>query len=79
MLCLTKQQGPVVQSIVSLIKAFVKDSLSHLVRTQSSMLIFFAETRNVRNKSSSHFFLQIGSVYNIICLKIWHLINKRSR
>ena len=36
-------QGPVVQSIVSLTKLLVNDSLSLLVRLKSSVLIFFAE------------------------------------
>ena len=36
-------QGPVVQSIVSLTKSLVNDSLSLLVRLKSSVLIFFAE------------------------------------
>ena len=35
--------GPVIQSIVSLTKSFVSDSLSLLVRLKSSVLIFFAE------------------------------------
>ena len=35
--------GPVVQSIVSLTKSLVNDSLSLLVRLKSSLLIFFAE------------------------------------
>ena len=35
--------GPVVQSIVSLTKSLVDDSLSLLVRLKSSVLIFFAE------------------------------------
>ena len=35
--------GPVVQSIVSLTKSLVNDSLSLLVRLKSSVLIFFAE------------------------------------
>ena len=35
-------QGPVVQSIVSLTKSLVNDSLSLLVRLKSSVLIFFA-------------------------------------
>ena len=34
-------QGPVVQSIVSLTKSLVNDSLSRLVRLKSSVLIFF--------------------------------------
>ena len=36
-------QGPVVQSIVSLTKSLVSDSLSLLVHLKSSVLIFFAE------------------------------------
>ena len=36
-------QGPVVQSIVSLTKSLVNDSLSLLVRLKSSLLILFAE------------------------------------
>ena len=36
-------QGPVVQSIVSLTKLLVNDSLSLLVRLKSSVLVFFAE------------------------------------
>ena len=39
----SRLQGPVVQSIVSLTKALVNDSLSLLVRLKSSVLIFFAE------------------------------------
>ena len=35
--------GPVVQSIVSLTKSLVNDSLSLLARLKSSELIFFAE------------------------------------
>ena len=35
--------GPVVQSIVSLTKSLVNDSLSLLVRLKSSVLIYFAE------------------------------------
>ena len=35
--------GPVVQSIVSLTKSLVSDSLSLLVCLKSSVLIFFAE------------------------------------
>ena len=35
--------GPVVQSIISLTKSLVNDSLSLLVRLKSSVLIFFAE------------------------------------
>ena len=35
--------GPVVQSIVILTKSLVNDSLSLLVRLNSSVLIFFAE------------------------------------
>ena len=35
--------GPVVQSIVSLTKLLVSDSLSLLVRLKLSVLIFFAE------------------------------------
>ena len=38
-----EQQGPVVQSVVSLTKSLVNDSLSLLVRLKSSVLIFFAE------------------------------------
>ena len=38
-----KNQGPVVQSIVSLTKSLVSDSLSLLARLKSSVLIFFAE------------------------------------
>ena len=38
-----KYLGPVVQSIVSLMKSLVNDSLSLLVRLKSSVLIFFAE------------------------------------
>ena len=40
---LVKDLGPVVQSIVSLTKSLVSDSLSLLVRLKSSVLIFFAE------------------------------------
>ena len=36
-------QGPVVQSIVSLTKSLVNDSFSLLMRLKSSVLIFFAE------------------------------------
>ena len=36
-------QGPVVQSIVSLTKSLVNDSLNLLVRLKPSVLIFFAE------------------------------------
>ena len=36
-------QGPVVQSIISLMKSLVSDSFSLLVRLKSSVLIFFAE------------------------------------
>ena len=36
-------QGPVVQSIVSLTKSLINDSLSLLVRLKSSLLICFAE------------------------------------
>ena len=43
-LCIfSSYQGPVVQSIVSLTKSLVNDSLSLLVRLKSSVLIFFAE------------------------------------
>ena len=45
-------QGPVVQSIVSLTKSLVNDSLSLLVRLKSSVLIFFAE-KNVRSFCSA--------------------------
>ena len=38
-----KNLGPVVQSIVSLTKSLVNDSLSLLVRLKSGLLIFFAE------------------------------------
>ena len=37
------EQGPFVQSIISLTKSLVNDSLSLLVRLKSSVLIFFAE------------------------------------
>ena len=39
----TDKQGPVVQSIVSLTILSVKDLLSLLAHTKSSLLIFFAE------------------------------------
>ena len=52
--------GTVVQSIVSLTKSLVNDSLSLLVRLKSSVLIFFAEKMRgafaLHCKSSSHFF-----------------------
>ena len=38
-----RDPGPVVQSIVSLTKSLVNDSLSLLVCLKSSVLIFFAE------------------------------------
>ena len=62
----TKDQGPVVQSIVSLTKSLVNDSLSLLVRLKSSVLIFFAENMwgALHCKSSSHFFsAKNGSVF----------------
>ena len=42
-LIMLMDQGPVVQSIDSLTKSLVNDSLSLLVRLKSSVLIFFAE------------------------------------
>ena len=38
-----KNLGPVVQSIVSITKSLVNDSLSLLVCLKSSVLVFFAE------------------------------------
>ena len=59
-------QGPVVQSIVSLTKSLVNDSLSLLVRLKSSVLICFAE-RNVRSfctaKAPHIFSTKNGSVF----------------
>ena len=59
-------QRPVVQSIVSLTKSLVNDSLSLLVRLKSSVLIFFAE-KNVRSfctaKAPHIFSAKNGSVF----------------
>ena len=59
-------QGPVVQSIVSLTKSLVNDSLSLLVPLKSSVLIVFAE-KNVRSfctAKAPHIFLaKNGSVF----------------
>ena len=52
--------GPVVQSIVSLTKSLVNDSLSLLVRLKSSVLIFFAE-----KKMRGAFALQSVFMYNM--------------
>ena len=63
-----KHQGPVVQSIVSLTKSLVNDSLSPLVRLKSSVLIFFAE--KMRLQKLLTFFRQKMAVFLcIICLK----------
>ena len=64
--------GPVVQSIVSLTKSLVNDSLSLLVRLKSSVLILFAE--NMRGAFALQklltFFRQKMAVFLcIICLK----------
>ena len=45
-------QGPAVQSTISILKLLIKDSLSLLLCTLSAMLIFFAE-KNVRNFCSA--------------------------
>ena len=61
-----KQEGPVIQSIVSLTESLVKDSLSLLVCTQSSMLIFLADKISgtfALCKSSSHFFRKIKLMF----------------
>ena len=57
--------GPVVQSIVSLTKSLVNDSLSLLVHLKSCVLIFFAEECEelLQCKSSSHFSANNGSVF----------------
>ena len=55
--CVDPDQGPVVQSIVSLTKSLVNDSLSLLVRLKSSVLIFFAE------KAPHIFSAKNGSVF----------------
>ena len=59
--CLSIHLGPVVQSIVSLTKSLVSDSLSLLVRLKSSVLIFFAE--------------KMAVFLCIICLKFEHHVN----
>ena len=59
-------QGPVVQSIVSLTKLLVNDSLSLLVRLKSSVLIFFCR-KNERSfctaKAPLIFSAKNGSVF----------------
>ena len=63
-----KHLGPVVQSILSLTKSLVNDSLSLLVRLKSSVLIFFAE--KMRGAFALTFFRQKMAVFLcIICLK----------
>ena len=56
-ICLFIEQGPVVQSIVSLTKALVNDSLSPLVRLKSSVLIFFAEKNVFFSKKCQCFYV----------------------
>ena len=55
--------GPVVQSIVSLTKSLVNDSLSLLVHLKSSVLIFFAE------KLLTFFRQKMAVFLCIICFK----------
>ena len=64
--------GPVVQSIVSLTKSLVNDSLSLLVRLKSSVLIYFAEKMwgALELQKLLTFFRQKMAVFLcIICLK----------
>ena len=63
--CVNNHQGPVVQSIVSLTKSLVNDSLSLLVCLKSSVLIFFAEKmRGAFTAKAPHIFsAKNGSVF----------------
>ena len=64
--------GPVVQSIVSLTKSLVNDSLSLLMRLKLSVLIFFAEKMwgAFAVQKLLTFFRQTMAVFLcIICLK----------
>ena len=61
--------GPVVQSIVSLTKSLVSDSLSLLVRIKSSVLIFFAEKMRGAFKLLTFFRQKMAVFVCIICLK----------
>ena len=68
-------QGPVVQSIVSLTKSLVNDSLSLLVRLKSNVLIFFAEkmwgafAMQKMQKLLTFFRQKMAVFLCIICLK----------
>ena len=65
-------QGPVVQSIVSLTKSLVNDSLSLLVSLKSSVLIFFAEKMRgafALQKLLTFFRQKMAVFLCIICLK----------
>ena len=64
--------GPVVQSIVSLMKSLVNDSFSLLVRLKSSVLIFFAEKMwgaFALQKLLTFFQQKMAVFLGIICLK----------
>ena len=67
-----KHLGPVVQSIISLMKSLVNDSLSLLVRLKSSVLIFFAEKMwgaFALQKLLTFFRQKMAVFLCIICLK----------
>ena len=79
-------QGPVVQSIVSLTKSLVNDSLSLLVRLKSSVLIFFAEKCEelldctFLAKNDSVFMYTMFEILTSLVLNNWAQdINKTSR
>ena len=65
-------RGPVVQSIVSLTKSLVNDSLSLLVCLKSSVLIFFAEKMwgtFALQKLPTFFWQKMAVFLCLICLK----------
>ena len=71
-------KGPVVQSIVSLTKSLVNDSLSLLVRLKSSVLIFFAEKMwgaFALQKLLTFFRQKMAVFLCIICLKFERHVN----
>ena len=71
-------QGPVVQSIVSLTKLLVNDSLRLLVRLKSSELIFFAKKMRgafALQKLLSFFWQKMAVFLCIICLKFERHVN----
>ena len=61
-----KGKGPVVQSIVSLTKWLVNDSLSLLVRLKSSVLIFFAEKMWVLIFSAKNGSISMYNMFEIL-------------